>query len=242
LAEVVRSGIPVSLSTGRVVLAAQQFLDQLSLDGVHIFFDGALVFNPSSAEEVYIDLIPADLVREMIELSRHIKVNLDLFSLNHFFVEKESWVSEIRERFFGLEVSVVDFAAIWQQQKIIKGTLVARTDKEKVEVGEFCQHFGNRLAFSLTRTPAYPNIDFTNIIAAGASKGKALEALASHLGIALSQVAAIGDGANDMSLLSRVGLSIAMGNASDELKAAADQITLDVEHNGLAVAVKKFLL
>lgn len=242
LAEVVRSGIPVSLSTGRVVLAAQKFLDQLSLDGSHIFFDGALVFNPSKGEEVYVDPIPEELVREMTELSQRIKVNLDLFSLDRFFVERESWVSEIRRQFFGLEVNVVDFGAIWQQQRIIKGTLVAGTDQEKAEVEEFCRYFGSRLAFSLTRTPAYPDIDFTNVIAAGASKGKALEALASHLGIALSQVAAIGDGNNDLSLLSRAGLSIAMGNASDELKAVSDQVTLDVEHNGVAAALKKFLL
>lgn len=242
LAEVVRSGIPVSLSTGRVVLAAQKFLDQLALDGSHIFFDGALVFNPSRREEVYVEPIPAELVSEMTGLSHRSKVNLDLFSLDRFFVERESWVSEIRKQFFGLEVNIADFGTIWQQQRIIKGTLVARTDEEKAEVEKFCRHFGDRLAFSLTRTPAYPDIDFTNVIAAGASKGKALEALVSYLGIELSQVAAIGDGGNDLSLLSCAGLSIAMGNASDELKAAADHVTLDVENNGLAAAVRKFLL
>jgi len=242
LAEVVRSGIPVALSTGRVVLAAQKFLDQLSLEGSHIFFDGALVFSPSRGKEVYVEPIPAELVKEMTGLSREVKVNLDLFSLDSFFVERESWVSEIRQRFFGLEVNIADFGTIWRQQRIIKGTLVARTGEEKAEVAKFCRHFGDRLAFSLTRTPAYPDIDFTNVIAAGASKGKALEALVSYLGIELSQVVAIGDGINDLSLLSRAGLSIAMGNASDELKAAADHVTLDVENNGLAAAVRKFLL
>ena len=41
---------------------------------------------------------------------------------------------------------------------------------------------------------------------------------------------------------SSAGLGIAMGNAPDEVKAAADYITLDVEHGGLAAAIKKFLL
>ncbi len=52
---------------------------------------------------------------------------------------------------------------------------------------------------------------------------------------------AIGDGANDISLLSKAGLAIAMDNASDELKAVADHVTLDVEHNGVAAAINKFL-
>ena len=49
------------------------------------------------------------------------------------------------------------------------------------------------------------------------------------------------DGDNDIPLLSRAGLAIAMGNASDELKALADYTTLDVDHNGLAAAIKRFL-
>jgi hypothetical protein len=52
---------------------------------------------------------------------------------------------------------------------------------------------------------------------------------------------AIGDGTNDIPLLSSVGLAVAMGNAPDEVKAVAHYITLDVEHSGLAAAVNKFL-
>ena len=80
------------------------------------------------------------------------------------------------------------------------------------------------------------------MLAPDVSKGKALEALASYLGIALTEVIAIGDGGNDISLLSKVGLAIAMGNAVNEVKAVADYVTLDVDHNGVAEAINKFLL
>ena len=80
------------------------------------------------------------------------------------------------------------------------------------------------------------------MIAPDVSKGTALEALASFLGIPLTEVMAIGDGGNDIPLLSSAGLAVAMGNASDELKAVADYITLDVDHNGVAAAISKFLL
>ena len=62
------------------------------------------------------------------------------------------------------------------------------------------------------------------------------------MGISLTEVVAVGDGPNDNSLLSSAGLAIAMGDAPDELKAIADYVTLDVDHNGLAQAIKKFLL
>ena len=94
----------------------------------------------------------------------------------------------------------------------------------------------------MAKTPAYPEVDFINVVAPGVSKGKALEALATFLGIPLSEVMAIGDGANDITLLSSAGLAIAMGNAPEELKAVADYVTLDGDHNGVAAAINKFLV
>ena len=94
----------------------------------------------------------------------------------------------------------------------------------------------------MTKTPAYPEVDFINVLAPEVSKGKALEALASYLGIALNEVIAIGDGANDVSLLSKAGLAIAMDNGTAELKAVADYVTLDVDHSGVAAAIERFLL
>ena len=58
----------------------------------------------------------------------------------------------------------------------------------------------------------------------------------------MNEIMATGDGANDISLLSSVGLAIAMGNAPDEVKAVADYVTLDVDHSGLSAAIEKFLL
>ncbi|MFC1932287.1 Cof-type HAD-IIB family hydrolase [Chloroflexota bacterium] len=242
LAKANNSGIRVSLSTGRVVQACLKIIDQLSLDGYHIFFDGALVVNPEKNEEVYVKPISKEMVKQMVELVRRVEVNLDLFSIDHFFVERESWVSDIRHQFFGLEPTVIDFSKIWQQERMIKGTLVARSTKEKAEADIFCRHFKDSLNFSKTKTPAYPEVDFINVVAPGVSKGEALEALASHLGIPLTEVIAIGDGANDIPLLSKAGLAIAMGNASDEIKALADYVTPDVDHNGVAAAIERFLL
>ena len=58
----------------------------------------------------------------------------------------------------------------------------------------------------------------------------------------MTEIVAVGDGTNDISLLDSAGLGIAMGDAPDELKAVADYVTLDVDHNGLAETINKFLL
>jgi len=80
------------------------------------------------------------------------------------------------------------------------------------------------------------------VVAPEVSKGKALEALTLHLGILLSEVMAVGDGTNDITLLAKAGLAVAMDNAPDEVKAVADHIAPDVDQNGLAAAVERFLL
>ncbi len=242
LAKAGDAGLRVSLSTGRVVQASLRFINQLSLDGYHMFFDGALVYSPEKDEEVYVESIGPELIWQMIEFSRQIELDFDLYSISHFFAERETLATDIRRDFFKLVPTIVDFKEIWQTERMIKGTLVVASDEEKAKANEFVRHFRDRLHFSWTGTPAYPGIDFINIIARDVSKGKALEALVSFLGIDLSEVMAIGDGVNDIPLLSSAGLGVAMDNAPDELKAVADHITLDVDNNGVAAAVNKFLL
>ena len=236
------SGIQVSLSTGRVVKACLGIIDQLSLDGYHIFFDGALVANSKSGQEVYVKPISEECVRQVIEFAHQHEIDLDLYSATRYFVERETWATDIRRDFFGLEPTVVDFSQLWQKERIIKGTLVVFSAEERAKADDFRLHFKSSLSFSRTQTPAYPGVDFINVVDPEVSKGKALEALASFLGIPLTGVIAIGDGINDVSLLSLAGLAVAMGNATDELKAVADHVTLDVDHNGVAAAIKKFLL
>jgi len=236
------SGIRISLSTGRVVKTSLRIIDQLELDGYHVFFDGALVADPARDEEVCAWPIDKELVRQAVEFARLNEISLELYSTTQYYIEYETWATDIRRKFFNIHPALVDFATIWPQERIIKATLTASSAEEKAEADSFRARFKDTLNFSWTKTPAYPGIDFINVIAHGASKGRAVEALASFLGIPLTRVAAIGDGANDISLLSTAGLAVAMGNASEELKAVADYVTLDVDNHGVAAAISKFLL
>ena len=80
------------------------------------------------------------------------------------------------------------------------------------------------------------------ITSADADKGEALLALAEVLGIRRQEVMAMGDGHNDLGLMKAAGLSVAMGNASREVMDAADYVTLDNEHVGVAEAIRRFVL
>jgi hydroxymethylpyrimidine pyrophosphatase-like HAD family hydrolase len=75
-----------------------------------------------------------------------------------------------------------------------------------------------------------------------ASKGHVVGMLARALKIDAAAIAAIGDGANDLSMLKAAGRAIAMGNAVPELKAIADFVSKPANDDGFAHAVDAFLL
>lgn len=81
-----------------------------------------------------------------------------------------------------------------------------------------------------------------DVIPSQGSKARGIREICAHLGIALENVAAFGDGLNDMDMLKTVGLGIAMGNACDELKAIADYVTTDIDQQGIENALRHFHL
>jgi Cof subfamily protein (haloacid dehalogenase superfamily) len=241
LEEARRAGIQISLCTGRVASACLKVLDQLSLDGYHIFFDGALVCD-RKFKEIYSRPISPELVHKASELALRDGLLLDLFTSTDYYVMKKSWRSDIRRDFFCIDSKVADFNTLWQTERIIKCGLLVSSEEEVGQALALSGEFSDQLNFSWTTAPAYPRVQFINIIDQGVSKGEALRALAAHLKIDISEVAAIGDGANDETLLSEAGLAIAMQNSPPGLKLRADFIAADVDNSGVAEAIRKFLL
>ena len=80
-----------------------------------------------------------------------------------------------------------------------------------------------------------------DIMASGATKGNAVVALAKHLDIPLSSVYCFGDGDNDVSMFSCGAVGVAMGNASEKVKAQASLVTRSCEEDGVAYALKNLI-
>lgn len=89
-----------------------------------------------------------------------------------------------------------------------------------------------------TATRWYPA--FCDITSNQADKGRGLEAVAKAAGIAIEETMAFGDGGNDIPILKRAGTGVAMGNALDNVKDAADYVTADIDDDGVAKALEHF--
>lgn len=91
---------------------------------------------------------------------------------------------------------------------------------------------------TVVRSQAY----YLDITAPAANKGDGIAALASTIGVPLAQTVAIGDQRNDLAMFERVGLSIAMGQGPEDVRAAADKVTRANEDDGVARAIDDILL
>lgn len=76
--------------------------------------------------------------------------------------------------------------------------------------------------------------DFADCISKGVNKATGIDRVIEHYGIDISEVMAFGDGGNDVEMLRHVGVGVAMGNASDEVKKCAKVVTDSVDDDGIA--------
>jgi Cof subfamily protein (haloacid dehalogenase superfamily) len=97
-------------------------------------------------------------------------------------------------------------------------------------------------ALGATASAARSEPHFLDVTNPDANKGAVVLTLAKLLNIAPGQIATIGDMQNDVLMFRKSGLSIAMGNASDQVKAQASEVTDTNENDGFAKAVRKFVL
>lgn len=81
---------------------------------------------------------------------------------------------------------------------------------------------------------------FSDIIPKGSSKQVGVDRMLDYFGISLEESMAFGDGGNDVLMLKHVGIGVAMGNAEDEVKLAADYVTDSVDEDGIEKALRHF--
>ena len=81
-----------------------------------------------------------------------------------------------------------------------------------------------------------------DILLAGDGKAEGIRTTLDYYGLSREEIIAFGDGVNDLSMLSMAGLSVAVGNAVQEVKDAADYITDTVEEDGVSSALRHFCL
>ena len=223
-----KNGVEVYISTGR----PKQVINNLGqiehlIDG-YITANGARCFVEDTLVSQHA-ILPSD-VKKIIEAADRdnypaIVVSESRFAIHHYTDE----VYEIFCKGLGVDSSVFADVNDLGDEPILQITPFCTLEQEALLMPTLENCTSGRWH------PA-----FTDITARGADKGKGLQAMADYLDLNIEETMAFGDGGNDISIIKKAGVGVAMGNAGEELKQVADYITTHVDEDGVKNALIKY--
>lgn len=230
------AGCIVTLASGRMFRATAPFAEELGIDAPLITYDGALIKAAKTHEVISHRPVSLEQAREVVAYAQQEGLHLNVYMDDTLYVERYD-----EEALSYMAHAKVEAVAVGDLNTFVNRAptkLLIITSKEDVDrrLPEFKARFGDRLHV-VRSMPRY--VEFT---AAGVSKGSALAILARHLDVPRSEVMALGDSENDISMLEYAGIGVAVRNAADEVKKAADYVTENQSGDGVAEAISRFVL
>ncbi|HUO23383.1 MAG TPA: Cof-type HAD-IIB family hydrolase [Caulobacteraceae bacterium] len=231
------AGIDLSVTSARPPRGLSMLVEPLGLTLPMAGFNGGLIVRPDLS---VIESHPIDpgLARKAVDLLTGQGLDVWLYTDADWFVsdpkgehvDREAWILQFDP------IPATNFTA----DQLAGAYKIVGVSKDIAKVAATAPLAQDVLGAGVSATQSEPK--FIDITSARATKGFVVKSLAKHLGLTPAQVGTIGDMPNDVLMFRESGFSIAMGNASDEVKAQASALTDTNRQDGFAKAVRRFLL
>jgi Cof subfamily protein (haloacid dehalogenase superfamily) len=230
------AGVRFAITSGRPPLGMAMLFDKLALDTPIAGFNGGLFVEPD-LKIISQKTVPAAIAHQAVDLLRQYGLDVWVYAGNEWLITQADAPHVAREAWtVKFEPKVVkEFDGALQSVAKIVGV---SDDLDRVRRCETDAQAEFGAEASAHRSQPY-YLDITN---KDANKGAVLEYLSHSLDIPAEEIATIGDQPNDVLMFKRSGFSIAMGNASDEVKAQATAVTDSYNEEGFAKAIERFVL
>jgi len=212
--------------TGRPFPGAVPWVTRLGLQGPIVCYQGAEVRTPEGG--VLLDHgVPHDLAMEVIRYARERNLHVQAYRDDRLMVEHERPEAHKYAEHAGMEIHVVADLDLAMGPTTPKLVIVSTPAMLEELLPDVRRRWAGRLN-AATSTPDY--LEFTSV---ESDKASALRFVTERLGIAQSEVAAVGDGRNDASMIAWAGLGIAVEGSPPEVIAAADRTIPGPGHGGI---------
>lgn len=229
-------GVKFVLCTGRPVQAIMPHYRRLGLDTPVISYNGGRITEPATGQVLYKKCLDNDSVKKILALAREFDAVACVWADDELYINK---MTPISVRYGELavtepiiyDIEKADFSGK-NVDKILWAHTAEETDRLLLKIEGKCP--GKVACF--TSTPEY--IEFVN---AEVSKGAALRRLCEITGVDISETVALGDGENDIEMIKAAGLGVAMGNAIEAVRKAADFITVSNDEHGVAKVIRDII-
>lgn len=227
--------IAFTVTSSRPSFGMRMLVEPLGLKLPFGAFNGSLIVDPAF-NVLQKDVIPADTARMAIDTLKSSGVDIWLFTADRWLTTRDDrhYVPHERNTILTDPITVSGFdGAINDACKIVG----VSADPEKLMRCEVAMQAALGGRASAIRSQSY----YLDITPAGRDKGTFVEAMATRLSISPQAIATIGDMSNDLAMFDKSGLSFAMGNATDEVKARATHVTDTNDNNGFAKAIERII-
>lgn len=231
------AGIAGCLVTGRMYRATLPFVRELGLESPVICYQGAAVIDPATDEILTHTAVANDVVRDLIAVTGRDRMHLQLYRNDEYYCETRNKFSDLYAELAGMQPVVVpSLREAFAYSPATKAVVIA----DAPDAANYELRLRGELGDRAYVTRSLP--EFVEVLDPSVDKGKALQFVASRLGIPMEETAAIGDSWNDAPLLRAAGLRIAMGSAPEELKSIAHAVVAGVDEDGVAEALDRYVL
>jgi Cof subfamily protein (haloacid dehalogenase superfamily) len=236
-------GVRVGIATGRMYKSALRFHHEIGADIPIMAYQGAWIQDPATGVTHRHLPVPVEIARELIDYfeQSHLidRLSVHVYRDDCLYVRHVNSDTELYIGRSGIPVNpVADLrtALIDRPTKI----LAMSEDIELIQslLVDLRQRYTPEELHVTTSVPI-----FLETTQSGVNKGTAIDYVAKELlGITSENVLAIGDNYNDVEMLAYAGIGVAMGNAPADVRSLADWVAPDIEADGVAVAIEKFIL
>lgn len=219
--------IKVVIATGRAPYFSNSIVHDTGVDSM-VFFNGAYAYH--EGKEIYKNAIDKEVLERVLLMSHDYQHPLTFLAGTHFTVTDLSHpfvVEAYMNDSWKLEQTPPQF---WKDQDIYQLFLHCDLEDE-VSYQSKIPELDFRRWTSGARTC---DVNLTK-----SNKAVGVTKLLEKLGIAPDEAIAFGDGLNDIEMLSLVGMGVAMGSARDEVKQAANMVTLSAEEDGVRFGLER---
>lgn len=239
-----QAGVKVLIVTGRHHVAIHPFYQALNLDTPAICCNGTYLYDYQGKTVLESDPLTIKETREVLDLIKQTDIHHLVYADDAMLYDQLSspvqrslnWADTlpVSQRPNLVKVdnfyhAIDDANAIWK---------IATTTPHHQDLHDLVEKIEQQVGLECE----WSWVDQVDIAKKGNSKGKRLQRWVDANGFKMSDVMAFGDNFNDLSMLEHVGLGVAMGNASDEVKSRAKLVTKPNTQAGIAETIHKYIL
>jgi Cof subfamily protein (haloacid dehalogenase superfamily) len=229
------TGIGFTITSSRPVIGMRFLIEPLAITLPVGAFNGSCIVDPQM-KPIELHLIPAAAAKRSLDVLNEFGADIWLFTSDLWLTRRPDgeYVPHEKLAIRADPTIVADFKPYLESACKIVGSSSDARLLQRCEIAM-------RQALGAEATAVQSQTYYLDVTPPGCDKGTFVEAMAKRLGISTDAVATIGDMQNDLAMFRRSGLSIAMGNATDDVKKAATHVTASNEDEGFAKAIDMIL-